>query len=152
VQHGDICIRIRLAIIGALVCLVLIYGYFWRADAEPFYGMETWQAALMMLTAIPCLAAAVYGWKISNLVQADRSFSADTARCLKNMSNCAFADAVYFLALYLLMCIIHSNYQKFAFQVLIVVMFGLIAGIGLAALARFVQKAADLQEDNDLTI
>ena len=51
------------------------------------------------ISAIPCYAVLVLGWKIADNIRMDRSFSYENARYLKWVSYLSMADAVFvFLA------------------------------------------------------
>lgn len=104
------------------------------------------------LTAVPCYAVLVLAWKMAVSVQNDTQFSHKNSGRLKKIAVCALADVAFFFLGNLLMLALGIN----AWHIVIVSAIILFVGIAFAAaadvLSEMVEKAAVLQEENDLTI
>ncbi|MDR0819436.1 MAG: DUF2975 domain-containing protein [Oscillospiraceae bacterium] len=157
-SHKDIYVRIRAAVVIAFVCILMIYTITMilgmeqlTLDEEAPIRVTAW-LFIALGTAVPCLFALYFAWMISVFVKRDKSFSLYTAKMLKNISNCALIDALYFLAANVVMFVLNYNHPGIALISLALILLALAIGIAFAALARFVQKAADLQEESDLTV
>ena len=88
------------------------------------------------ITIIPFYAALFEGWKISNEINKDNSFSK------KNMDSLNRIRRLYFNLLHLSILII----------ILFVIFIAMCISVFAAVLAHLVQKAYDLKNENDLTI
>jgi len=158
-SHKSICLRIRCSVIGAAFCLllviVMICGSFLKYlkvidFPDPFYIWHLFAA----LGIIPCFAALVFAWKISNEVSRDRSFSHATAALLGKISSCALFESgfVFIVTAVILISLQEIVQTRIILLCLVAAVVSLAASMAFAALARFVQKAADLQEESDLTV
>ena len=83
---------ICLAVFGLLVYGVVLpaYGQSIAADNPEFSHCFWPWMTLLLLTAVPCYIALVFGWKIAADIGRDRSFSEDNARRMRWISNLAF--------------------------------------------------------------
>ena len=157
-SHNGMCVRIRLAVVGALLCLAMVCAAtvivlmerarIWPGDAARIYA---W-LAVTLAGVLPYLAAAALGWRVSCAVARDKTFSRETAKLLSGISTCAYADGCYGLAANVVMGILRNQHPGIMIILCALILLALAAGMGFAALARFVQKAAELQEESDLTV
>lgn len=106
----------------------------------------------LWMTAIPCYLVLVLGWKISAEIGKDNSFSKENAKALKWVSVLAAGDSVFLLAGNLvLLCMSMSHPGVFLASVLIAVC-GAFVAVAAAVLSHLVMNAAELKEENRLTI
>ena len=130
---------LKFIIVGAGFCGLLTYtvimprfaAYLVRQNSMLEKNVSPW-LILIWISAIPCYAVLVLGWKIANNIGRDRSFSYENAEYLKWVSYLSMGDSVFvFLA----------N-----------IIFGISISICAAALSHLVAKAAEIKEENDLTV
>lgn len=91
-------------------------------------------------------------WHISGEIAADRSFTEKNALLLKRIAGLALLDSgIFFVgsAAYLLLGLSHPGVALFS---LLVVAAGIVFAVAAAALSHLVRKAADLRQENELTI
>lgn len=103
-------------------------------------------------TAIPCFIALVFGWFILSNIAADRSFCVENAKHLKAISVLAAVDSVYFFVgntVYLFLSMSHPGVFILSFMLTMV---GVTVSVASAAISHLVLKAAELQDQSDLTI
>ena len=147
-------ILIGVGLCGLVVYFIIIpsYGVSLRTQ-YPEFANRFWPWLIFIwVTAIPCYAALVIGWKIAANIGADRSFSEDNAKYLKWIAWLAAGDAAFFFLgnnVLLFLNISHAGILLFS---LIVVFAGIAVTVAAAALSHLVKKAAALQEQSDLTI
>ncbi len=150
---------LKLAIVLVGVCGLFVCGF-----AVPAYGRSLvslypefsnryapW-LIFLTVTALPCFAALIIGWRIAVNIGHDRSFSFENARMLKWISWLAAGDSVFFFignAALLFMNMSHPGIVLFS---LFFVLAGAAVTAAAAALSHLVRKAAALQEQSDLTI
>ena len=150
---------LKIILIGVGLCGLIVYflvlpvlGESIVAD-NPEYEYCFWPWLIFLwVTGIPCYAALFFGWKIAGNIGADRSFIQENADHLKKISWLAAGDSVYFFLgnlFFLLLCMSHPGITLFS---LLVVFAGISVTVASAALSHLVKKAADLQEQSDLTI
>ena len=150
---------LRIIIIGAGICGLIVYFFF-----IPMYGDEMrtmypefaycfWPWLIFLwLTAIPCYAALVLGWKIAANIGKDRSFSSDNARYLSVVSKLAAADSAFFFignVIFMFLGMTHPGILIFS---LFIIFIGIAIAVAAAVLSHLVKKASVLQEQSDLTI
>lgn len=146
-------------IAGMAVCGAIIYFYLiplWgRGVAEAYpefsYCYIPWLVVLF-ISAVPCYGALYFGWRIAAEIGKDNSFSKKNALFLKNISILAILDSVYFFGANLVLMILGMNHPGIFLVSLFVVFAGIAVTVAAAVLSHLVQKAADIKEENELTI
>ena len=148
--------RLKAIIIGIgicgliLACIVLPYG---GSKLTDVYDIKYWLYLIFIWVAlIPCYAALMYAWRIAVNIGNNRSFSLDNAILLKKISNLAVIDSTYiFVGSVTLLLSPYASAEFFLFT-LIIVFAGISLAIAASALSHLVTKAAELQDESDLTI
>lgn len=108
--------------------------------------------AFIWCSALPCFAVLFYAWKIASNIGADRSFTAENATNLKWISGLAAGDALFFFLGNILLLFLNMNHPGIVLVSFVVEFIGVAVAVAAAALSHLVKKAADLQEQSDLTI
>ena len=150
---------LKTIIAGIAACGTVIYAYlipqFGKdlvyANPEFSHWYAPW-LSVIWLSAIPCYFVLYFGWKITTEIGRDNSFSMDNARYLKYISILALADSGYFFLANLALFILNMNHPGVFLGSLFVEFAGVAVAVAAAALSHLVQKAAKLQEENELTI
>ncbi len=124
---------------------------------------------LLCLMLLPPLVVFWDAWHIFTQIGRNNSFCVENARRLRRISHCALADTV--LDIVLLVCGVVQRYLFLAsfapegimnvlgddiflvvLRFLFVAFIGVAVTVAAAALSHLTLKAADLQDENDLTI
>ncbi|NLT39100.1 MAG: DUF2975 domain-containing protein [Clostridiales bacterium] len=145
---------ICLALIGAAVYAFVIPQYGHTIRALESYSVRYYWAWLIfvLISGIPCYIALVLGWKVSVQIGLDNSFSYVNAAMLRKVAVLAAADALYFFAGNIVFWIIGIYEPRdVLISLLPVGCAGAVSTAG-AALSHLIRKAADIKNDNDLTI
>ncbi|MGM9661543.1 MAG: DUF2975 domain-containing protein [Oscillospiraceae bacterium] len=106
----------------------------------------------LWIAAVPCYIDLGLAWRIVRNIEADRSFSLENARLLQYIAVVAAADAAFFFIMniiYLLLSMSHPGITLVSFVVTFIIVS---VAVAAAALSHLVRKAAELQEQSDLTI
>jgi hypothetical protein len=150
---------LKFIIIGVGICGLTVYalvvpslGKDLAYDYPEFSGFYTPWIVFIAVTAIPVAAALCLCWKVADNIGQDRSFSMSNATYLKWISWLAAADSAYFFIGNIVMTLLNMNHPGILFMSLLVIFLGVAISIAAAALSHLVLKAADLQEQSDLTI
>ena len=150
---------LKFIIVGVGLCGLIVYalivpmfGKGQIADAPEFAGWYIPWLIFISLTAIPVYIALFFCWKVASNIGDDRSFSMDNARLLKWISWLAAADSVYFFIGNIALLLMNMSHPGVTLMSLVVVFGGVAITIASAALSHLIVKAADLQEESDLTI
>jgi VIT1/CCC1 family predicted Fe2+/Mn2+ transporter len=106
----------------------------------------------LWIAAIPCFIILVYVWKVSNAIQRDEVFTEKTAERIKTAAVILMADAAYFFAGGVVLLLLGLNRPGVLFLTTLVCVFGISLALLAAVLARYISKAALLQEEADGTI
>lgn len=146
-------------IIGIALCGFVIYSFllpmFGRdlADANPefAYCYEPW-LVILWITAVPCYLVLFNGWRITTQIARDNSFSMENARYLKHICILALIDSVYFFVANLILLFLNMNHPGILLASLFVDFAGVVVAVTAAALSHLVLKAAEIQQENQLTI
>lgn len=144
---------------GIAACGAVIYAYLIpefgkdlvSANPEFSYCYDPW-LFVIWLSAIPCYFVLYFGWKITTEISKDNSFSMDNSRYLKYISILALADSGYFFLANLVLLILNMNHPAVFLGSLLIEFAGVAVAVAAAALSHLVQKAAKIQEENELTI
>lgn len=146
-------------IAGMAVCAAIIYLYLipiWGRDlveANPeFSNCYIPWLAVLLISSIPCYWGLYFGWRIATEIGKDNSFSKENASYLKNISMLAALDSVYFFIANLVLMVLGMNHPSIFLLSLFVVFAGIAVTVAAAALSHLVKKAADMKEENELTI
>ncbi len=118
---------------------------------EYINGCYLW-LGLLWLTAVPCYIVLYLAWKISNNIGKDNSFSKENAVSMKYISTLALGDSIFFFAGNIIYLIIGFNHPSVVLAALVVVFIGVSIAVAAAVLSHLILKAANLKEENDLTI
>lgn len=150
---------LKAILIGIGVCGLVFYLYIlpdWGkslAGHYPEYAHAYWPWLIFLwVTAVPCYTVLVLGWKIAVNIGRDRSFSQENARLLKWISWLAAGDTAFFFAGNTVLLFLNMNHPGIVLLAMVVAFAGVAVAVAAAALSHLVQKAADLQEQSDLTI
>lgn len=146
-------------IAGVAVCGAVIYFYLMpefgqqvaEANPEFSYCYIPW-LIVIWLSAVPCYLVLYFGWKITGEISRDNSFSMENARYLKYISMLALLDSGYFFLANLILLLLNMNHPAIFLISLFVEFAGAAAAVTAAVLSHLVQKAAEIQKENELTI
>ena len=106
----------------------------------------------ILITAVPCYAVLVLGWKIASSIGSDNSFSNANAKRLKYVSVLALVTSVYFFAGNVVFLLLNMNHPGILIASVFITFVGIAISAASAILSYLVKKAAKLQEQSDLTI
>ena len=158
-EHKALAARLKLILIGTgiggLVVFFLLLPESGRTIAAeyPEFAGRFWPwLGFLWAAGIPCYIALALGWKIAANIGADASFTRETAGYLQRISLLAAGDAVFFFAGNGVLLFADMSHPGVTLLSLLVVFAGVAVSVAAAAAARLVEKAAILQEQNDLTI
>jgi hypothetical protein len=107
---------------------------------------------LFWITAIPCYTALVLLWRVIKSIDSDELFRKVNANRFRIVGKLAFADAAVFMAANIIYLFLNFNHPSILIAAAFVCAVGVAFGICMKAMAGFFDKAADIQEENDLTI
>lgn len=122
-------------------------------DSNPEYAhaFVPW-LVFILITAVPCYAVLVLGWKIASSIGRDNSFTDANAKRLKYVSILALAASAYFFAGNVVFLILNMNHPGILIASVFITFIGISISVAAAILSYLVKKAAKLQEQSDLTI
>ncbi|MCC3868231.1 DUF2975 domain-containing protein [Terrisporobacter mayombei] len=104
------------------------------------------------ITASPCYMILFYGWKVTEQIEQDTIFTRKSAQLLKKVSWWALVDTIFFTVGNLVFFFIKAVGVVYFFASLVGVFMGLAVVITAAMLPHLAYKAAELNEENELTI
>ena len=93
-----------------------------------------------------------FAWKISTNIGKDNSFCKENAISMKHISTLVAGDSIFFFAGNIIYLVMGFNHPSVVLVSLLVVFIGIsIAGMA-AVLSHLILRAAQIKEENDLTI
>ena len=150
---------LKLILLGMGICGLAVYlmvvpsfGDSLRSQYPEFAGRYWPWLIFIWVSGIPCYAVLVLGWRIAANIGRDASFSLENARFLRSIAVLAALDAAYVFLGNLAMLFLDMSHPGVVLLSLLVVFAGAAVAVAAGALSHLVQKAARLQEENDLTI
>ena len=148
--------RLHIILIGIALCGLLFYLILlpWLLRRTlPQNPLTIWAHLIpLWISAIPCYAVLVYGWRIVRNIADDRSFCHENAAHLRTVSTLATIDAAWILLADLLWLLLGLAEGLMLLLSLIIIFIGVAVAVSAAALSHLVLRAAELQEQSDLTI
>ena len=106
----------------------------------------------LWITAIPCYAILVLGWKIAVNIGENRSFSSANAGLLQGIAWLVAGDILFFFLGNVVFFFLGMNHPGILLVSLLICFGGFSVTVAAACLSHLVHKAALMQEENDLTI
>lgn len=146
-----ICI---LAVIGAV-----FYGYAVPALGKAIAGAYPEFAncyypwlIVISLTALPCYVVLIELWKLSKKVANNQVFEKETVKIFNKISFMSAIDILFFLIMNLAFMLVDMNHPSILIGSFVITIIG--AGFSFCAkvAGEYVEKAALLQEETELTI
>ena len=132
---------------GFFVFAYILRGLKWVTTADFIIWIGVVAVAL-----VPCYAVLVILWGISATIAGGTVFCAKNAGRLRAISYLAGADSVFFFAASVALLITRLSNTYLFCASLIAVIIGIVITAAAAILSHFCVKAADLQDQSDLTI
>lgn len=151
---------LKIIIIGVSICILIVYAY-----VTPSFGGNLvynaypeflrWYKAWMILiigTVIPIAFALIFCWRIASEIGKDNSFSYVNAKMLKRIAVLAIVDAGYFFVGNVVLFFASMNHPGILMLSLMLSFAGIAIAVAFWALSHLVTKAAEIREENELTI
>lgn len=150
---------LRGVVLGLAICGLIVYG-----AVVPMIGKDLaseypefahcyypW-LVMLWISAIPCYLALYNGWRITVEIAKDNSFSYENAQFLKNICILALVDSIYFFLANLVLLFLNMSHPGVLIGSLFVDFAGVVVAVTAAVLSHLVLKAAEIQQENRLTI
>lgn len=148
--------RLKIIIIGVAVCSLIFYCALLPYLCHELLNAKGISFVIEMIYAcvsgIPCFIAMFFAYKISSNIGNNLSFTKENADLLTKISNLAAIDTIYVFIGALLLIFLVSAEPMVIILSFVVIFGGLAVSVAAAALSHLVLKAADLQDQSDLTI
>lgn len=145
-----------ITVLTFLLCVCLYFAaipLMGRRLAVQEFSSYFWPWLLFLWgTSLPVFVGLVLLWKICCETQDNRAFCAANANRLALISGLALGDVLYFSAGSILLLILNKSHPSVFLASLLVDFVGIAAAAAAALLSRLVRHAAELQEENALTI
>ena len=106
----------------------------------------------LWLTAVPCYIVLALVWKIAGNIGRDNSFCKENAVMMKRISVLAAIDSAFFFSGNIVYWLIGFNHPSLLLASFFVVFIGVSFSVAAAVLSHLIFKAADIKEENELTI
>lgn len=106
----------------------------------------------LWISAVPCYVVLAKFWRICVSIGQDHSFCHENAERLKDISLLVLGDTIYFFVGNVIFLLLNLSHPSIFLASLVVEFVGFAVCIAAAALSRLVGRAADMQDENDLTI
>ncbi|MBQ8804433.1 MAG: DUF2975 domain-containing protein [Tyzzerella sp.] len=142
---------LKIMILGVGICGILICVLVLPAMVGDDKLRQV-KLVLLWLTGVPCYIALVFSWRIMSNIGRDQSFTRENAILLKRISILATVDALFLFVWNIVLWVVKANDLTMLLACLFVDFLGIVVAVIFAALSHLVCKAADLQEQSDLTI
>ena len=138
------------ALVGGLIVPAMAWE---TAKLNPELAYLKWPCLLFFWCALAVVVAAlVHAYRIFADIGRDRSFTAENARRLRLISHLALGDTLAWFVGTVALAALAPMHPMFLFVMLAVVVGGVAVTVAASVLSHLTLKAADLQDENDLTI
>ena len=150
---------LKLVIVLLAICCLVLAVFIVPEQGSEFIEEHTDYADLFLpvlicveLTFIPVFAALFHVWGIAVDIGRDMSFSIKNALRLRSVSRLALLDTLVYVVGALVLVIMERAYPDFVFVAVCVSFMGVCFTVACAALSHLTRKAADIKDENDMTI
>lgn len=150
---------LKLILLGFGLCGLFVYVWVLPAAgqslAESCPEFAHWYHPwlfFLRITVIPCYLVLGAAWKVAGNIGDGHSFSHENGRCFQRISGYALADSVFFFVGNIVLWLLELNHPGIVVASLLFVFVGLSIAVASRALAQLVDRAAEIQEENDWTI
>ena len=150
-------LKVIIIIIG-LCGLIVYFGILpdcgsWMRESYPEFASWHWPWMIFLwITAIPCYVILVLAWKIAVNIGENRSFSSANAGLLQGIAWLVAGDILFFFLGNVVFFFLSMNHPGIFLISLLICFVGFSVTVAAACLSHLVRKAADLQEQSDLTV
>ena len=148
--------RLQIILIGLAVCGLIFYAFLLPYFASQLLGQSPFAFWVYMcflwISGIPCYVTLVFAWRIAANIGRDHSFTEENAILLRKISTMAALDAVYIFAGNPILILLGVGEVMFMLLSVIIIFAGVAVAVAAAALSHLVLRAAELQEQSDLTV
>lgn len=103
-------------------------------------------------TAVPVLFAVIYSWLTASNIGNGNAFCAQNAKYLKSIAFLSAIDAMWLFIGEIILLVLNMNHPGIFLFSMLIVAIGIAISVAAACLSYYIKKAADLQEQTDLTI
>ena len=104
------------------------------------------------VSVIPFMLSLLNAWKIFNQIGQDNSFSKQNAHYLTNISRLSLIELVYYFIGIILLLVFNLLHPPIIIAMAVVIFIAFALSIITAALSHLVNKAAEIKDENDLTV
>ena len=157
--QGKLAKWLKFIIIGVGICALIIYvaiipmfGKETITDMPEFAGWFVPWLVFLSITGVPVFIGLFFCWKVASNIGNDKSFSLENAKLLKWVSWLAAVDSAYFFIGNIVLLLLNMSHPGVVIIMFFIVFVGVAVTVASAALSHLIVKAADLQEQSDLTI
>jgi hypothetical protein len=154
-----LCNLIRAAVIAVALCAAVVccailpaVGNSFRDSYADFAHAYLPWLIFLWVTALPVFAVLGLVWKASAAVGHDSVFTVGTARLVKYGAIFILADTIFFCAGNMVLLLLGMNHPAIVLASFFIGVLGMALAAIAAVLARYLTKAAALQEEVDGTI
>ncbi|MBO4324517.1 MAG: DUF2975 domain-containing protein [Lachnospiraceae bacterium] len=158
-KQKELSVLLKSVVIGVGICGIVVYALLIPFAAKYFTEnnlMDANHALPWMITiwisAVPCFLVLMKGWQIAAEIGANRSFSRGNAERLKTICYLALIDVAYFFVINTIELCLRVTHPIVMAAAVMICCFGTAFAICAAALSHLVTKAAEIQEENELTV
>jgi hypothetical protein len=144
---------LRLSVVATAVCalfiLLFIIPWFGGSIVRADPGVSGWYLPWLLfiwVTSLPCFAILGLIWRVSGAVKTDEVFTVKTAQLIKTGAVILFADVGFFFAGNIVLFALRMSHPGVLLAATIVDIFAIALTLLAAVLARYINKAAELQE------
>ena len=150
---------LKTAIIAAGICGIGVYfyicrfGQFMAADYIPEASecLLPW-LVLVFLSAVPCYVILIFGWAVATNIGKGCAFSHANGTHVMMISRLFLADALILFLGNIILWLMGFNHPGVVIMLLIPECLLVAVSGACAVLSRLIRQAAELKEQNDLTI
>ncbi len=106
----------------------------------------------LWLVFVPCLYMLRFSWKIAVNIGKDNSFCKQNAVLMKRISSLAAIDSAFLFIGSMGFWLAGFSHPSIVLATFVMVFMGVAVSVAAAALSHLILKAAEMKEENDLTI
>lgn len=145
-------LRVTLLIMGVFGIIFLVFGVPRLELVNGQNHINLYARLFLALTSLPFFLAIILAWNICNAINIGESFSEKNVSRLSYISYMGILESILYVFA-IIIVILNIGYQNiFLVLSLLFLFFGIMVAIFTSLLARLVEKARQIEEENEYTI
>lgn len=160
-NQKQLSMSLKTIIAGVGIMGLILYGYFLPFAIGQDYFVARYPefahyyvpwVVFLSLSAVPCYLVLIRAWRIATQIDHNNSFSHINAKHMQRISLYVIIDSAYLFIGSIVLLLMNMNHPGIVIGLSVISLIGCMISVAAACLARLIEKAALIKDENDSII